>query len=54
MILLWIIRDQKKTEAQANAEGWIPACSLSDRLCAYFFGIIIPIIVGCVIGYFGS
>ena len=54
MILLWIIRDQKKTEAQAKAEGWIPACSLSDRLSAYFVYFILPIIVGCVIGYFGS
>ncbi len=46
MILMWIILNQKKWEKKCKENGWEPACTLSDRLFAYFICIVVPVLVG--------
>lgn len=43
MFLLWIILDQKKAEKKYGKENL--ACSMSDRLRAYFLCFGLPIII---------
>ena len=50
MLLLWIIIDQLKIEKRAKLEGWEPACTMEERLGAYFFIIVLPLILAILKG----
>lgn len=50
MILLWIIIDQIKWEKRCKEMGWEPAVNMKERLTAYVFCILFPLIIGLMMG----
>jgi hypothetical protein len=51
VILLWVIMDQKAVEKECRMHGCQPAVSMAERIRAYLFCFLIPVVVGLLINY---